>query len=129
MRLTVAVSMKLVEHGVCHDFLLAQAFITPIPYNPNYRPIDCYSWCRMDDLMLHKLGYIYECDECHRPVHADEQGCVENNLCESCRDKWEAEQIAHYLPKSPLSYLGLTRGTPEWEAVSKSRFEKYGELK
>jgi hypothetical protein len=49
--------------------------------------------------MLDKLGILFLCERCDRPVHEDDHGFDgENNLCATCVDEWTEKQARYWRP-------------------------------
>ena len=44
------------------------------------------------------MNLLFTCSECGTAVDEDNLGCVENNWCDWCMDKWCAEQTARWWP-------------------------------
>lgn len=48
--------------------------------------------------MLHKMGFDCFCQSCGKPKREEEISDKENGICETCRDKWVAAEMAFWKP-------------------------------
>jgi hypothetical protein len=44
------------------------------------------------------MNLLFTCEQCGTAVDADNIGCVENNTCDECQEKWFQEQAAYWKP-------------------------------
>jgi hypothetical protein len=63
------------------------------------------------------MNLLFTCEQCGVAVDDDNIGCVENNWCDECMDKWCNEQVARWWPVFTVEreYMKLAEeyGKPE----------------